>query len=204
MFKKTKLFILSSLLFLFALNVHAESVNELLHQANDPVAGNPQANVTVVEFFDYQCSYCIDMAPVIDTIIKTNPNVRVVFKEFPIRRGSVSEVAARAALAANKQGKYLAFHHALLAADQPLTRDAVLTIAKKVGLNVNQLKKDMQSASVTNQINKNHQLAERLNVSGTPAFFIGNTQAQNMDQLKFVLGEMSQSDLQQAIDNANK
>ena len=110
----------------------------LFHQAGDPMAGNANGKVTVVEFFDYQCSHCVDMAPVIDSLIKADPNVRVVFKEFPIR-GPLSEYAAKAALAASAQGKYFEFHKALMdqiSQKQPLTEDSVLKAAQKVGLNI--------------------------------------------------------------------
>ncbi len=113
-------------------------VNSLFHQAKDPVAGNPQGAVTIVEFFDYQCSHCIDMSPLLDSFLKANPNVKVIFKEFPIR-GPVSEFAAKAALAAKEQGKYIEFHQALMALaakQQPLTQDAILNAAKSVGLDV--------------------------------------------------------------------
>lgn len=76
--------ILSILSLFFSLIICAHAKASLYH-ANDPIAGNPRGNVTVVEFFDYQCSYCIRMVPVMDAIIRANPNVRVVFKDFPIR-----------------------------------------------------------------------------------------------------------------------
>src|SRR5437016_4513875 len=104
------------LFFSLSFAVHAQSVNALFHQAHDPVAGNPNGSVTVAEFFDYQCSHCISMAPVMANIIKDNSDVRIVFKEFPIR-GSISEFASRAALAANMQGKYYEFNHAILTTD---------------------------------------------------------------------------------------
>ena len=105
-------------------------VDALFHQANDAMAGNPQGKITVVEFFDYQCPHCVDMTPVIDSLIKSNPQVKVVFKEFPIR-GPISEFASRAALAAKEQGKYFQFHVGLMNSKQePLTQDAILAIAK--------------------------------------------------------------------------
>ena len=106
----------------------SQFANALFKQNNDPGVGNPNGKVTVVEFFDYQCSHCIDMAPVIDSMIKSNPDVRLVLKEFPIR-GPMSQFAARAALAANKQGKYYELHNALLTAQQPLTEASVFEIS---------------------------------------------------------------------------
>lgn len=176
---------------------------QLLHQANDPVAGNANGKITVVEFFDYQCPHCVDMAPVLDDITKTNPNVRVVYKEWPIR-GPVSEFASRAALAANKQGKYLEFHHAVLAAaTQPLTQEAILAIAQKVGLNVDQLKKDMNDAEINNQLKANMQLAQDLKLFGTPAIFIAQTDAKN-GEITYAPGEMTQAQLKEAVDKSGK
>src|SRR5437016_13285903 len=88
----------------------ADSLSALFRQSNDPVAGDPKGKVTVVEFFDYQCSHCADMPPVTAEIIRTNPHVRFGFKDLPIR-GPLSQYAAQAALAANRLGKYLAFNH---------------------------------------------------------------------------------------------
>lgn len=175
--------------------------NNLFHHSNDPVAGNTNGKVTVVEFFDYQCPHCIDMAPVIDAVIKANPDLRVVFKEFPIR-GPMSEFAARAALAANKQGKYVAFSHGLLTLNQPLSQDVVFQVAKNAGVDVDQLKKDMNDQSVKDQLKDNLQLAQELKLFGTPALFIGKTN--DADKINYVPGQMSQAQLQEAIDQASK
>lgn len=175
----------------------------LFHQQNDPVIGNPHGTVTVVEFFDYQCPHCVDMAPVLSEIIKANANVRVVFKEFPIR-GPISDFAARAALAANKQGKYYEFSHALLTTGQALTEDSIYQTAQKVGLDLDKLKKDMNDASVTDQLKMNLKLGQDLKLFGTPAFFIGKTDAKEANAINYVPGQMSQVQLQEAIDKATK
>lgn len=178
-----------------------QTLNELFHQANGPYAGNPDGKVTVVEFFDYQCSHCIEMGSVMAAILHANPNVRLVFKDFPIR-GEMSMKAARAALAANLQGKYKSFYHGLLNADQPLTEHTILAVAKASGLDLNRLKEDMKSSAVNDQLQKNISLATRLHITGTPAFYIGKTNAQHLSQVKFVLGKMSETELQNAIDTA--
>jgi len=173
---------------------------QLFNQTNDPIAGNPAGKVTVVEFFDYQCPHCVDMAPVMSEIIKSNPDVRVIYKEFPIR-GPMSDFAARAALAANKQGKYVDFSHALLTADKPLTKEVVFGIAKDKGINVDQLQKDMSDASITSQLKSNMVLAQNLKLFGTPAFFIGKTSG---GSIEYVPGQLSQQELQKLIDKANQ
>ncbi len=176
-------------------------VNNLFHQANDPVAGNPNGDITIVEFFDYQCPHCLDMAPVIAAIIKANPNVRIIFKEFPIR-GPMSDFAARAALAANKQGKYYILNHALLTAKQPLTEESIFAIAKNAGLDVDKLKKDMNDASINNQLKNTMKLAQDLKLFGTPAFFIGKTDAKTNSAIQYVPGQVDQKQMQSLIDKA--
>jgi protein-disulfide isomerase len=180
----------------------ANFVTPLFHQNNDPIAGNPNGKVTVVEFFDYQCPHCVDMAPVMSAIIKANPNLRVVFKDFPIR-GPISELAARAAVAANKQGKYPEFSHALLTSTKPLSEEVIFKIAGDTGLDVTQLKKDMSDASVTAQLKANTKLAQDLKLFGTPAFFIGKTDAKTTDNINYVPGQMNEKQLQEAIDKAS-
>lgn len=174
--------------------------SQLFNQANDPVAGNPSGKITIVEFFDYQCPHCVDMAPVMSEIIKSNPDVRVVYKEFPIR-GPVSDFASRAALAANKQGKYVQFSHALLTSTKPLTQDVIMQIAKAQGLDVAKLQKDMSDASVNQQLKANMTLAQNLKLFGTPAFFVGKTSG---GTIQYIPGQVSQKELQQFIDQAGK
>lgn len=173
-------------------------VNPLFHQAVDPVAGNPDGQVTIVEFFDYQCPHCVDMAPVIASIIKSNPDVRIVFKEFPIR-GPQSIYAAKAALAANMQGKYYEFSHALLTSNQPISEESVLKAAKQAGLNIDKLKQDINSPEVEKQIENTTKLAQELKLFGTPAFFIGKTDGNN---ISYIPGQMDVKQLQSEIDKA--
>ena len=115
-----------------------------LSNTHSPVAGNEKGNVTLVEFFDYQCGHCKTMGPVISNLINSDPQLRVVFKEFPIF-GATSEFAAKAALAAKNQEKYLPFHEALLQEKAALSNEKVLEIAKNVGLDVERLQKDLNS-----------------------------------------------------------
>lgn len=171
----------------------------LFHQASDPVAGNPNGKFTVVEFFDYQCPHCVDMSSVIDDLVKNNPNVRVVFKEFPIR-GPISEIATKAALAAQQQGKYYEFHKALMTSKQePLTEDAIYALAKSVGLDVDKLKTAMRSDAVAQQIKANYKLAQDLQLLGTPALFIAKTNISKgspSTAIVFVPGQVDKAQMQ--------
>src|SRR5438309_2078451 len=89
-------------IFLFSISTYAQAVN--FYHVNDLIAGNPHGKVTVVEFFDFQCPHCITMAPILEAITEANPEVRIIYKQFPVR-GPESEIAARAVFAANMQGK---------------------------------------------------------------------------------------------------
>lgn len=184
-------------------------VDGLFHASADPVAGNSNGKITVVDFFDYQCPHCVKMTPVLEGIIKANPNVRVVFKEFPIR-GPISEFASRVALAAKNQGKYFEFHKALmkLSSTTPtLTEDSVLQVAKSVGLNMDQLKADMKADAVNQQIKDNYKLAQGLQLIGTPAFFIAKsdvTKDAKPTAIVFIPGQVDQAQLQTVIEKIGK
>jgi protein-disulfide isomerase len=175
----------------------SQFANALFHTAGDPIAGNPNGTLTIVEFFDYQCQHCVQMAPVLSDLIKANGNVRIVYKELPLR-SPMSELAARAALAANKQNKYLAFQHALFASSKPISEEVILQVAGAAGLNVEQLKTDMKSESIDKQIKATKELAQQLKLLGTPAFFIGKTEISDnkKDAIIYIPGQMSLQQLQ--------
>lgn len=180
----------------------------LFHQTNDPVIGNPAGKVTLVDFFDYQCPHCIKMTPVLEDIIKNNPDVRIVFKEFPIR-GPVSEYASKVALAAKIQGKYFEFYKALMqqaANQQQLTEDVILKAAQSVGLNMDQLKADMKSDAIAQQIKSTIKLAQDLQLLGTPAIFVAKTDIKNNaapSSITFVPGQVDQVQLLEIIKKAS-
>ncbi len=171
------------------------NAHDIFANPNSPVGGNPKGTVTLVEFFDYQCGHCKEMEPVVEKVMASDKSLRVVYKELPIF-GADSQFAAKAALAANKQGKYQAFHQALMKTQNPLSNAKVLAAAKKVGLNMAQLKKDMNSAEIDKVIKDDFKLAQKLQLVGTPAFIVGN---QAGTQFKFIPGATSQAGLQQAI-----
>ncbi|STX29601.1 27 kDa outer membrane protein [Legionella beliardensis] len=168
------------------------------------VVGNPKGDVTLVEFFDYQCIHCKKMSPVINDLIKKNSNLKVVYKEFPIF-GKSSENASRAALAAAMQGKYLQMHEALFNQEQRLNDQSIENAAKSIGLDMNKFKTDMNSKTVTDALDANRQLAEKLRLMGTPAFIIGSTPAGQFkqgSQPTFIPGAASPESLQELINKA--
>lgn len=135
------------------------------------VAGNPNGDVTVVAFMDYACGYCRASLPGIEDLIAKDPNVRIVYREFPVL-GPASVVAARWALAAAEQGKYLAFHNALYAEGTPSV-ETIGAAAGKAGLDKALAEKAVQSRAVTDELDNNHALGQKLAMTGTPSWVIG-------------------------------
>lgn len=148
--------------------------SDLFNNVQSPVIGNPKGTVTLVEFFDYQCSVCQRMAPTIGNLIKNNPNLRVVFKQWPIF-GKVSADAAKAGLAAVKQNKFAALYEGLINNTGHLSDEKILSIAKTAGLDTVQLEKDMADPAYDKELQNNLKLAEALRLVGTPAFIIAKT-----------------------------
>jgi protein-disulfide isomerase len=124
-----------------------EHEQELFHDPDSPIHGNPAGDVTIVEFFDYRCRYCRAVAGVVAQLLKDDPQVKLIYKDFPIL-GEASVVASRAALASRSQGKYPAFHEALMAAKAELTEETVLGIARDVGLDADRLAADMKNPAI--------------------------------------------------------
>jgi protein-disulfide isomerase len=145
---------------------------EIFRDPASPVGGNAVGSVTLVEFFDYNCPYCRQMVPVMAQAEAADPQLRIVYKEFPIL-GPDSIFAARAALAADRQGAYTKFHKALFGVKGRVTEAVVLKVAADVGLDVARLKTDMQSPEIQASIDRNLQLAQTLNINGTPGFIAG-------------------------------
>jgi protein-disulfide isomerase len=158
---------------------------ELMQDAAAPVGGNPAGDVTIVEFFDYQCPYCKAVAPDLAKALAADGKIRMVYKEFPIL-GPASITAAKAALAAQAQGHYVAFHDKLIGFKSHLSDDDVFAVAATVGLDVARLKTDMEKPEIKATIKRNYGLADKLRVQGTPAFIIGDEMlpgAASLDEL---------------------
>lgn len=151
----------------------AQLMRELVSDPGSPVDGNAKGDVTIVEFFDFRCPVCKKAHAVVTDIVKADGNIRRVYKNWPIL-GPESEYAARAALAARYQDKYIPFHNALITADAKLTNDEVLRIAAKAGLDRQRLVKDMERKEIQDDILKSFALAEELKINGTPSYIIGD------------------------------
>jgi protein-disulfide isomerase len=137
---------------------------------SDFVIGNPSADITVVEFFDYNCGWCKRAVDEVTKLVKADPNVRVVFKELPIF-GENSTFAAKAAMASIHQGKYWDFHLALMK-ERQVTKENALRIAENVGLNVAKLKEDMANPAYDLALKETSQIAQSLGIEGTPGFIV--------------------------------
>lgn len=152
--------------------------DDLKNNPNDPVMGNPHGDVTVVEFFDYRCGYCKKVFPDVQALIKGDGNIRVVLKEFPIL-GPESVYASRAAQTVwmHQKDKYQAFHTAMMLNKGGLGKEAVLTLAAHSGVDTKALTEQMNDPKVAAALEATARQAQAMDISGTPAFIVGNTLA---------------------------
>ena len=164
---------------------------EIFDDPATPVGGNPQGDVAIVEFFDYRCPYCKQVQPTLQTLLDQDHKLRFVYKEMPVL-GAPSVTAAHAALAARLQGKYEAFHTAMMGARGQITDEVVYRVAGSVGLDVDRLKRDMMSPEIEQEVKANIALANALDIRGTPGFIIGDhiiPGAIDLDDLKNLIAE---------------
>lgn len=152
-----------------ALSKHKDT---LFTDTTSPEGGNPKGDVTMVEFFDYNCGYCKRAHAEVKALLEKDPNVRIIYKDFPIL-GPSSELASKWSLAAHQQGKFQAFYDAMMDNKKPVNEDLLAEIAKDIGLDVEKAKADAGSTEVMAQIEKNRSTATDLGISGTPGFVIG-------------------------------
>jgi protein-disulfide isomerase len=149
----------------------------IFNSPHQVVLGNPQGGVTMVEFFDYNCGFCKRALPDMMSLLKTDPDLRFVLKEFPVL-GPGSVEAARVAVAARMQDptgkKYIEFHQKLLGGRGAADKERALAVAKEVGFDLARLEKDMDSDEVKQTIDENMKLADALGVNGTPSYVVGN------------------------------
>jgi protein-disulfide isomerase len=148
-----------------------QRADQVFRDKGDFVAGNPKGNVTMVEFFDYNCGWCKKGLPEVLSLLESDKELRFVLKEFPIF-GEDSDYAAKAAIAAGSQGKYWQLHVAMLSYEGKITKSIVDELAAAQGLDMEKLTKDMDSPGTADILSRNRELASALAINGTPAFVI--------------------------------
>jgi protein-disulfide isomerase len=151
----------------------AAKAQQLVTGPGTYVLGNPNGDVTIVEFSDYNCPYCKAIEPRLQALLKADPKVRLVMKEFPIL-GPQSLTATKAAIASARQGKYAAFHSAMMLNKGGLTEEQIFDTAKRVGLDVARLRRDMASPAVMEAVYVNLNLARSLRLFQTPTVIVNN------------------------------
>ena len=158
----------------------AEGANDILSRdavlrdPEIPVLGNPQGDLTVVEYFDYQCPYCKKLAPEIAQVVREDGSIRLVLKDWPIF-GAVSKSAAQLALAAKYQNKYQEAHDALIGATEKLSDTSIPDLLTKAGVDVEKAKQDLQAhqKTIDDLLVRNDDQADAFGVEGTPGFIVG-------------------------------
>jgi protein-disulfide isomerase len=167
-----------------------DNAETIFNSTRQVVTGNPQGDVTFVEFFDYNCGYCKRAMDDMFSLIKNDPNLKVVLKEFPVL-GPGSVEAARVAVAVRMQDKtgkkYIEFHQKLLGGRGQADKARALAAAKETGFDVARIEKDLASDEVRQTIEENLKIAEKLGLNGTPSYIIGTNVvvgAVGLDKLK--------------------
>jgi protein-disulfide isomerase len=150
-----------------------ELKDEIQNDGYSHVAGNPNGDVTIVEFFDYRCGYCKKVYPDLMKVVEEDGNIRLVLKEFPIL-GEASVLGAHAVMAAEQQGKYMEFHDELMKLRGNITETRLMALASQLDMDGEKLAADMKSEEITTNIRRTYDLAQALGITGTPAFVIGD------------------------------
>lgn len=169
-----------------------DNADAIFRDPGSPVGGNPDGDVAIVVFFDYNCPYCRSMAPVLSQALDADGKVRVVYKDWPIL-GPGSVFAARAALAAHKQGMYEAFHDAMMNSTQPATESRVIEVARAIGLDIERLERDMTSDDVLRAIARTDEIARALGMTGTPTYVIGDEIVRGAVGLRILQASIAQA-----------
>ncbi|MBY0273642.1 MAG: DsbA family protein [Alphaproteobacteria bacterium] len=138
----------------------------------DPVGGNLKGTETLVVFTDPNCHYCKKFHPELASLLNTNKNVKIIFKDLPVM-GNNSLLAIKAMLAAKNQGKYSEVQDAVYSADKPLTKKQIMKLAEKLGIDMKKFEADMKSKEIQAQIDQNLELSKTLGINGTPTLILG-------------------------------
>ena len=169
-------------------------LDALENNPGSPVLANPQGTITIVAFFDYTCPYCKAAEPRLMQLVEKDKRIKLVMKEFPILT-KASVIAARAALAAAKQGKYRAFHVAMMRREGALNEAGIFETARAVGLDAARLRRDMAAPDINEEIIANFNLARGIRVFQTPAYIVGG---------HFVTGDSANIDFAREVARTKK
>ena len=164
-------------------------LTKLRSDNGDPIMGNVNGSLVIYEFSDYNCGYCKRMFPTIQQLLADNDDIRLVVKEFPILSQS-SLIAARAGVAAQKQGKFPAFHREMMTYRGQVNEAVIMTAARTAQLDLDRLRQDMDSPTTNAIIDRTRASAEALDLNGTPALVVGDTiipGAVNIEKLRNVI-----------------
>ena len=176
-------------------NQKKQNAIRALEDIDNPGIYQKQANITIYEFFDYNCGYCKSVVKTIMDVLSEDKKINFVFVEFPIL-SQQSYIAAKAAIASKKQNLYNKFHLSLMKIKGRVDEEKIFNTAKKIGLNINQLKIDMNNPEVEHMLKKNRDIAKLLNLNGTPAFVIGDIiypGALNLNNFKKIIKKFRES-----------
>jgi protein-disulfide isomerase len=174
-----------------------ETRQSLLNASHSYVVGNPSGDVTLVEFFDYNCGYCKKALTDVQALMKSDPKLRVVLKDFPVL-GPDSVEASRVALAVKNQlqgPKLLEYHVKVMDTRGRVNGERAMAVAKDMGVDMGRLQKDVESAEIRSALQENMALGDKLSLSGTPAFVVGET---------IIPGAVGLEPLKQLVDNVRQ
>ncbi len=172
----------------------AANKEKIFNDPDTPIAGNPKGDVTITWFYDYQCGYCKIADQGLAKVLKEDKDIKITYKQFPVL-GNTSTEAAKAVMASVKQGKFMAFHSALMGKKEHLSSDMLYQTAKQAGLDVEKLKKDMKDKKVEDSVSEMMRLGEDLGIRGTPFFIINDSVSP---------GVLQYDDLKRMISDARK
>ena len=175
----------------------ADDSGRLFSSKYQATIGNPNGSATLVEFFDYNCHYCKGALPDVAKLVKEDPNLKLVLKDFPVL-GPGSVEAAKVAFAARNQlpgDRFWAFHFKLLGSHGPVGKAEAMAVAKELGLDMERLAKDMENPEVKTGLEETMKLADSLQINGTPTFVLGQD---------LVVGAVGYDQLKTDIDSVHK
>lgn len=172
---------------------------QVLRDPEIPVIGNPKGDITIVEWFDYNCPYCRKLAPELRQVVQDDGKVRLVLKDWPIL-GPVSKVASRMALAAKYQDKFEAAHEAMISVNSRITEPRIAELLSGAGLDMDRLKKDLDAnaKAIDAILARNNEQALAFGFNGTPSFIVGKYRVPgvlSMDQFEQVIADARKANM---------